>query len=103
MEDINRLLEESIGIYQTQIRLLDSLEEAIAEHGPIVAKEYVRGRQNLVANPAIGEFNKTSTAANRTVKTILRLLELLKTGEEKHDLKDLIESIEMEDYHGKED
>ena len=100
MEDINRLLEESRSVYQTQLRLLDGLEEAIAEHGPIVAKEYVKGRPLIVANPAIAEYNKTAAAANRTVKTILRLLELLKTGEEKHDLKDLIER--MEDYDGED-
>lgn len=95
MEDINRLLEETIGVYQTQLRLLDSLEEAIAEHGPIVAKEYVRGRQNLVANPAIGEFNKTSTAANHTVKTITRLLDVLKAGEEQQTkLQELIKELE---------
>lgn len=103
MEDLNRLLEESISVYRTQLRLLDGLEEAIAEHGPLVSKEYVKGRPLIVANPAISEYNKTAAAANRTVKTITRLLEMLKTGEEKHDLQDLIDSIEREDNHGKED
>jgi hypothetical protein len=46
------------------MRILSDLEGAINEHGATVTKEYVKGRQNLVANPAITEYNKTATAAN---------------------------------------
>ena len=56
-----------------QHKILDKLWEVIEAEGPLVTKEYVKGRQNLVANPAISEFNKTSTAANNTVSTILNL------------------------------
>ena len=60
--------------YQMQIEILDKLEEAIREHGATVTKEYVKDRKNLVANPAIVEYNKTSTAANGTVSTLLNIL-----------------------------
>lgn len=60
--------------YQTQLRILSDLEGAIEEYGATVTKEYVKGRQNLVANPAISEYNKTSTAANGTVSTLLNIL-----------------------------
>ena len=50
------------------------LEGAIKEYGATVTKEYVKGRENLVANPAISEYNKTATAANGTVSTLINIL-----------------------------
>lgn len=63
--------------YQVQMATLAQLEEAIKEHGPTVEKEYVKGRQNLVVNPAITEYNKTSTAANGTVSTLINIIKTL--------------------------
>ena len=63
--------------YQVQMKILADLEVAINEHGATVTKEYVKGRQNLVANPAISEYNKTSTAANGTVSTLINIIKTL--------------------------
>lgn len=63
--------------YQVQMKILADLEVAIGEHGATVTKEYVKGRQNLVANPAISEYNKTSTAANGTVSTLINIIKTL--------------------------
>lgn len=60
--------------YQVQMKILTDLEKAIQEHGATVTKEYVKGRQNLVANPAITEYNKTATAANGTVATLINIV-----------------------------
>ena len=60
--------------YQVQMQILTDLEKAIKEYGPTVAKEYVKGRQNLTANPAISEYNKTATAANGTVATLINIV-----------------------------
>ena len=60
--------------YQVQMRILTELEKAIGEHGATVTKEYVKGRQNLVSNPAITEYNKTATAANGTVATLINIV-----------------------------
>ena len=60
--------------YQVQMKILSDLERAINEYGMTVTKEYVKGRQNLVANPAITEYNKTATAANGTVATMLKII-----------------------------
>lgn len=68
--------------YQVQMKILADLERAIAEHGATVTKEYVKGRQNLVANPAITEYNKTATAANGTVATLINIIRSL-TDEER--------------------
>lgn len=63
--------------YQVQMLILSNLEKAISEYGTTVTKEYVKGRQNLVANPAITEYNKTSTAANGTVATLINIIKQL--------------------------
>lgn len=63
--------------YQTQLDILEKLEKSIEEHGLIVTKEYVKGRENLVTNPAITEYNKTSTAANGTVSTLINIIKTL--------------------------
>lgn len=61
--------------YQVQMGVMNDLERAIKEYGPTVTKEYVKGRQNLVVNPAITEYNKTATAANGTVSTLIKIIE----------------------------
>lgn len=63
--------------YQVQMKILSDLEQAIAEYGATVTKEYVKGRQNLVANPAITEYNKTATAANGTVSTLINIIKTM--------------------------
>lgn len=63
--------------YQVQMKILGDLEQAIIEYGATVTKEYVKGRQNLVANPAITEYNKTATAANGTVSTLINIIKTL--------------------------
>lgn len=63
--------------YQVQMKILSDLEKAINKYGATVTKEYVKGRQNLVANPAITEYNKTATAANGTVSTLINIIKTL--------------------------
>lgn len=87
-EQVNKILEQAQekGVstnfffvttfkrYQVQMQILNDLEKAIKEYGATVTKEYVKGRQNLTANPAITEYNKTSTAANGTVATLINIV-----------------------------
>lgn len=63
--------------YQVQMKIMSELEKAMQEEGTLVTKEYVKGRKNLVANPAITEYNKTATAANGTVGTLINILKSL--------------------------
>ena len=79
------------------MKILSDLEESIKAYGTTVTKEYVKGRQNLVANPAITEYNKTATAANGTVATLINIIKTL-TDEEKTGgrLQDLIDTLRDE-------
>lgn len=80
--------------YQVQMRILSDLEKSIEEHGATVTKEYVKGRQNLVANPAITEYNKTATAANGTVSTLINIMKsLADEGQTGNKLQDLIATL----------
>ena len=67
--------------YQVQMKILADLEKKIAEDGPIVTKEYVKNRGNVYVNPAITEYNKTATAANGTVATLINIVKSF-AGEE---------------------
>lgn len=63
--------------YQFLVKIMDDLEKEILENGVTVEKEYVKGRSNLYTNPAIAEYNKTATAANGTLSTLLKILTTL--------------------------
>lgn len=83
--------------YQVQMKMLGDLEKSIEEFGPTVTKEYVKGRQNLVANPAIQEYNKTATAANGTVATLINIIKSFEDEEKSGGkLQDLIASLNDE-------
>ena len=60
--------------YQVQLNVLSELERAMKEEGMLVSKEYVKGRKNLYTNPAVGEYNKTTDSANKTVTTLMRII-----------------------------
>ena len=75
--------------YQVQMKIMSELEKEINELGATVEKEYVKGRQNVYTNPAISEYNKTATAANGTVATLLKILTTL-AEEEKKEPADLM-------------
>jgi len=65
--------------YQVQISILNGLERNIKEEGTLVTKEYVKGRKNIYTHPAVAEYNKTSTAANQTVATLVKIITTLRT------------------------
>lgn len=60
--------------YQVQMKILNDLEKEINELGATVSKEYVKGRKNVYTNPAITEYNKTATACNGTVATLINIV-----------------------------
>ena len=74
--------------YQVQLTILTNLQEKIEQDGALVTKEYVRGRENVYTHPAIGEYNKTSTAANQTVATLIKIIKSLRNGEDENEGED---------------
>lgn len=74
--------------YQVQLGILEDLEKQIKEDGALVTKEYVKGRENVYTHPAISEYNKTSTAANQTVATLIKIIKSLRNGDEENEGED---------------
>jgi len=64
--------------YQVQMTVLSQLEKEISNSGVLVTKEYVKGRQNLYTNPAVDQYNKTASAANNTVSTLINIVKTLR-------------------------
>ena len=71
--------------YEVQMEVMERLEEKIEEFGELVVKEYVKGRENICINPAITEYNKTSTAANQTVNTLINIIKAFTSEDEKEE------------------
>ena len=67
--------------YQVQTKILSDLEAVIKKDGNLVTKEYVKGRKNVYSHPAIGEYNKTATAANQTVQTLMKIINQMRSGD----------------------
>lgn len=67
------LFQTTYDAYCEQTEQMRVLAEARKEMDVLVTKEYVKGRQNVVINPVISEFNKTSNARNGTVATLLKI------------------------------
>ena len=68
--------------YQVQLKILYELEKKINEDGTLVTKEYVKGRENIYTHPAIAEYNKTSTSANQTVATLIKIIKSLRNDDD---------------------
>ena len=82
--------------YLVQLDILDKLEETINELGTLVTKQYVKGRENLYTNPAVGDFNRTTDSANKTVSTLIRIIKSFGVDESNDDVDPLMEIINGE-------
>ena len=58
------------------------MEKKIKEDGTLVTKEYVKGRGNVYTHPAIAEYNKTATASNQTVATLMKIIKTLRNEDD---------------------
>lgn len=74
--------------YQVQLNILNDLEQTIKKDGSLVTKEYVKGRGNIYTHPAISEYNKTSTSANQTVATLIKIFKSLRNDNEDDEGED---------------
>ena len=80
--------------YTVQMSMLSSLEKEIREAGVTVTKDYVKNRGNVYTHPAVTEYNRTATAANGTVITLIKILDAFKgEGETGSKLQAFIDSL----------
>lgn len=74
--------------YQVQLNILAQLESEIKKAGVLVTKQYVKGRENVYTHPAVTDYNRTATAANQTVQTLLKIITTLS----EHSISDSVAS-----------
>ena len=76
----NYFFQTTFDRYKVQLETLDRLKAEIENNDVMMSKEYVKGRQNMVVNPAISEYNKSCTAANQTATTLIRIIKEFAEG-----------------------
>lgn len=79
--------------YQVQLSILNQLKETIEKEGTLVTKEYVKGRENLYTSPAVTEYNRTTDSANKTVSTLIRIINGFKKSDESNEEDPLLKII----------
>lgn len=79
--------------YQVQLNILNDLEKTIKTEGTLVTKEYVKGRENLYTSPAVTEYNRTTDSANKTVSTLIRIINGFKKSDESSEEDPLLRII----------
>ena len=84
-EEIKKLAEES-GVqtnfffittfdrYLSQLSILEELKASIEDNKSLVKQTYVKGRSNVVLNPAIRAYNSTTDSANKTVACLIKII-----------------------------
>lgn len=84
-EEIKKLAEES-GVqtnfffvttfdrYLSQLAILEELKASVEDNKSLVKQTYVKGRSNVVLNPAIRAYNSTTDSANKTVACLMRII-----------------------------
>jgi hypothetical protein len=81
----NYFFQTTLERYQKQMMLLKDLGKEIDNYGASIIKTNVKGSENIAVNPALTEYNKTSSAANGTVATLINIIKSAKPAEDKAD------------------
>ena len=107
-EEIKKLAEES-GVqtnfffvttfdrYLSQLAILEELKASIEDNKSLVKQTYVKGRSNVVLNPAIRAYNSTTDSANKTVTCLMRIISGFKDENEDKDIDPLLAIINGND------
>ena len=81
----NYFFQTTLERYQKQMTLLKDLGKEVDKYGATIVKTNVKGSENIAVNPALTEYNKTSSAANGTVATLINIIKSAKPAEDKAD------------------
>lgn len=72
--DQNPLFLASARQYESQLLMMDQIQARIQEEGLTTVKEYVKGRENVCANPLLAEWTKLNDASNRTLSAMADII-----------------------------
>lgn len=87
--DKNALFVAAAEQYDVQIKVIRMIKDQLEYDGSAVStKEYIKGRENVYANPLIKELPKNVDSANRTLQTMLDIITKLGHKTEKESALD---------------
>lgn len=76
--DKNALFVQAAEQYDVQMRVIQSIKAELDEEENLTtSKEYVKGRENVYANPLVKELPKHADSANRTLQVMLSIIKEL--------------------------
>lgn len=76
--DKNAMFLTLLKQYEIQQDVIDNIKKSLSdEENLMTIKEYVKGRENVYANPLVRELPKHSDAANRTASAMLEVIKTL--------------------------
>lgn len=72
----NALFLTAIRQYEVQQKVIRNINEILSEADEMITtKEYVKGRENVYSHPLVKELPKHADSANKTVATILNIIQ----------------------------
>ena len=90
----NFLFSTTFDRYLYQLKMLNQLQEECSKAETLVTKEYVKGRPTAVLNPTIRGLNPVSSEANKTLNTLLKVIDSFgKAESKKEEEKDILLDI----------
>ena len=76
--DKNALFLQAAEQFSVQQRVIQRIRDTLDDEDELTAsKEYVKGRENIYSHPLVRELPKHSDSANRTLSTMLEIIEKL--------------------------
>lgn len=74
----NAIFKNAAAQYEIQRQVIEMMRDQLNSDGSAVStKEYVKGRENVYANPLIKELPRHTDSANRTLSTMLDVINKL--------------------------
>ena len=73
--DSNEMFVSCANQYEMQTNLIEKMKRAIEDDEMLVTKEYVKGRENVMANPLVKELPKHYDSANKTLGMMLSIID----------------------------
>ena len=95
----NPLFETTLTRYETQIQVLENLQEIINTSPTIIDKVMSSGKTTPATHPAITDYNRTTDSANKTVGILLKVIQEFKTKPQEEE-DPLLEAINSGDGDG---
>lgn len=93
----NYLFQTTFSRYRMQLEILNKLAKEIKNSDAIVTKKY-GAKENEYINPAISEYNKTASAANGTVTTLVKILSNLGPEDDEGDQPSELQKFRRGDF-----